>query len=50
MAIDFGKISSGNTSNTAIHPREIFIALPGKKKENMNIQGMFKHKFGSIGF
>jgi len=32
MAIDFGKISSGNTSNTAIHPREIFIALPGKKE------------------
>ncbi len=32
MAIDFGKITSGNTSNTAIHPREIFAALPAKKE------------------
>lgn len=29
MAIDFGKISSGNT---VLHPREIFTALPGKKE------------------
>ena len=32
MAIDFGKISIGNTSNTAIHPREIFTALPNKQE------------------
>ncbi|MBD2341834.1 DEAD/DEAH box helicase family protein [Calothrix sp. FACHB-156] len=32
MPIDFGKINSGNTSNTALHPREIFTALPGKKE------------------
>ena len=29
MAIDFGKISSGNV---VLHPREIFTALPGKKE------------------
>ncbi len=32
MPIDFGKINIGNTSNTALHPREIFTALPGKKE------------------
>lgn len=32
MPIDFKKINSGNNSNTAIHPREIFTALPGKKE------------------
>lgn len=32
MPIDFGKINSGNTSNTALHPREIFTALPCKKE------------------
>jgi replicative superfamily II helicase len=32
MAIDFGKITSGNTSNTALHPREIFTSLPSKKE------------------
>lgn len=32
MPIDFGKINSGNTSNTALHPREIFTALPSKKE------------------
>ena len=32
MSIDFGKINSGNTSNTALHPREIFTALPNKKE------------------
>jgi hypothetical protein len=32
MAIDFGRITSGNVSNTALHPREIFTALPGKKE------------------
>ncbi|NJM46972.1 MAG: DEAD/DEAH box helicase [Alkalinema sp. RU_4_3] len=32
MPIDFKKLTSGNASNTAIHPREIFIALPGKKE------------------
>ncbi len=32
MPIDFGKINTGNTSNTALHPREIFTALPGKKE------------------
>lgn len=32
MAIDFGKISIGNTSNTALHPREIFTALPNKQE------------------
>lgn len=33
MAIDFGKINIGNTSNTALHPREIFTALPSKKED-----------------
>ena len=32
MPIDLGKINSGNTSNTALHPREIFTALPSKKE------------------
>lgn len=32
MPIDFSKINTGNTSNTAIHPREIFTALPSKKE------------------
>ncbi|NEZ57699.1 DEAD/DEAH box helicase [Adonisia turfae] len=32
MAIDFGKISISNTSNTALHPREIFTALPNKQE------------------
>jgi hypothetical protein len=32
MAINFSKISSGNVSNIALHPREIFTALPGKKE------------------
>jgi Type III restriction enzyme, res subunit/Helicase C-terminal domain len=32
MAIDFGKITIGNTSNTALHPREIFTSLPSKKE------------------
>lgn len=32
MPIDFGKIKTGNVSNTALHPREIFTALPGKKE------------------
>ncbi len=32
MAIDFGRITSANTSNTALTPREIFTALPGKKE------------------
>ena len=32
MSIDFGKINSANTSNTAVHPREIFTALPAKKE------------------
>ncbi|GAB1544566.1 DEAD/DEAH box helicase family protein [Scytonema sp. NUACC21] len=32
MPIDFGKINSGNKSNTALHPREIFTALPNKKE------------------
>lgn len=32
MPIDFGKINIGNTSNTALHPREIFTALPSKKE------------------
>lgn len=32
MPIDFGKISTGNTSNTSLHPREIFTALPAKKE------------------
>ena len=32
MPIDFGKLKTGNVSNTALHPREIFTALPGKKE------------------
>ncbi|NEP80012.1 MAG: DEAD/DEAH box helicase family protein, partial [Okeania sp. SIO3B3] len=32
MPIDFGKINIGNTSNTALNPREIFTALPSKKE------------------
>jgi superfamily II DNA or RNA helicase len=32
MAIDFGKINIGNNSNKAIHPREIFTALPNKQE------------------
>jgi hypothetical protein len=32
MPIDLGKINTGNTSDTSLHPREIFIALPGKKE------------------
>jgi hypothetical protein len=32
MPIDFGKINISNTSNTAIHPREIFTALPRKQE------------------
>jgi len=32
MIVDFGKINSGNTSNTALLPREIFTALPAKKE------------------
>lgn len=31
MPIDFGKIKSGTTSNTALNPREIFTALPSKE-------------------
>jgi Type III restriction enzyme, res subunit/Helicase C-terminal domain len=32
MPIDFGKINNTNKSDTAIHPREIFVALPGKEE------------------
>ncbi|HLP91930.1 MAG TPA: DEAD/DEAH box helicase family protein [Nostocaceae cyanobacterium] len=32
MPIDFSKINSGNTSDTILHPREIFTALPNKKE------------------
>jgi hypothetical protein len=32
MPINFKKLTSGNISNTALHPREIFTALPGKKE------------------
>jgi hypothetical protein len=32
MAINFSKLNIGNTSNTAINPREIFTALPNKKE------------------
>lgn len=32
MFIDFNKIDSGNTSETALQPREIFTALPNKKE------------------
>jgi len=32
MTINFGKINSANTSNTAVHPREIFTALPAKQE------------------
>jgi hypothetical protein len=32
MPIDFGKINNINKSDTAIHPREIFVALPGKEE------------------
>jgi|JFJP01.1.fsa_nt_gi Superfamily II helicase len=32
MAIDFGKINISNTSNTAVNPRDIFMALPSKKE------------------
>jgi len=32
MAIDFSKINSGNASNTPLHPREVFTALPNKKE------------------
>ena len=32
MLIDFDKLSGGNNSDTAIHPREIFAALPNKKE------------------
>ena len=32
MLIDFGKIHSGSTSDTALQPREIFTALPRKKE------------------
>ncbi|OAB63637.1 helicase [Leptolyngbya valderiana BDU 20041] len=32
MGLDFSKINSGQTSNTAINPREIFTALPGKQE------------------
>ncbi|MBD2386175.1 DEAD/DEAH box helicase family protein [Cylindrospermum sp. FACHB-282] len=32
MPIDLGKINTGNTSDTSLHPREIFTALPGKKE------------------
>ena len=32
MPIDFGKINTANTSNTALHPREIFTALPNKQE------------------
>ena len=32
MSIDFSKISKGNTSNTAINPRDIFNALPSKEE------------------
>ena len=32
MGINFSKIGSGNVSNSALHPREIFTALPGKKE------------------
>ena len=37
MPIDFGKINISNTSNTAIHPRKIFTALPGK------LEGKFEY-------
>ena len=30
MPIDLGKINSGNTSDTVLHPREIFTTLPNK--------------------
>ena len=32
MSINLKKINSGNTSNTALNPREIFTALPSKKE------------------
>lgn len=32
MRVDFSKIGGGNTSETALQPREIFTALPGKKE------------------
>ena len=30
MPINMEKINTGNTSDTSLHPREIFTALPGK--------------------
>ena len=32
MIIDFGKLNSGGTVDTALQPREIFVALPNKKE------------------
>ena len=36
MPIDFGKIKTGNVSNTALHPREIFTALPEKNEDKFD--------------
>ncbi len=49
MPIDLGKINSGNTSDTVLHPREIFTALPNKDENSLNFREMVKQKFGIIG-
>lgn len=49
MALDFSKLSTGQTVDTVLKPREIFSALPNKNQTNSITPAMCNLKYGANG-